>query len=159
MPRPIQILLLVIGLTFGAARLGTGLRTREFAKALTGGVVGIVALAAWWFPFSGLAIAGWLVLGFWTWATFSAAHDPPEVPIPEPQPAKADDAPAAPQPEADEPRLFRSVNEKSALAGDHDVDRPRPRRERTTFGGFGGRSSGGGSGGGRSSGGGASGGW
>jgi uncharacterized membrane protein YgcG len=166
-PRPVQILLLVIGLTFGATQLGTGLRLREFVKALTGVLVGAVALAAWWFPFSGWAIAGWLLLGGWTWLVFSAASDPPPArpkPEPEPEPAEAADTPASSQAEADEPQLFRSFTEKSSLAGNHDDDdRPRRRRrDRDWSGGWGGGSSsggGGGFGGGSSSGGGASGKW
>jgi uncharacterized protein len=158
-PRPVQILLLVIGLTVGATLLGSGLRLREWAKALTGVVVGGVALAAWWFPFSGWPLAGWLPLGFWTWAAFSAAKDPPP-PRPKPEPETESNTPASTEPDPDEPWFLRRYTRPDPFLGDDD-DRPR-RRDRDRFGGFGGGSSSGGGGfggGGSSSGGGASGRW
>jgi uncharacterized membrane protein YgcG len=160
-PRPVQILLLVIGLTVGATQLGSGLRLREWAKALTGVVVCGVALAAWWFPFSGWPLAGWLLLGFWTWAAFSAAKDPPP-PKPEREPGAANDTAASSDPDPDEPWFLRRYTRPDPFLGDDDDDRPRRRRDRDWFGGSGGgRSSGGdgGFGGGSSSGGGASGRW
>jgi uncharacterized membrane protein YgcG len=160
-PQPVQILLLVIGLSVGASKLGTGLRLREIARALTGVLVGVVALAAWWFPFSGWGMPGWLLLGAWTWLVFSAAKDPPRPrPKREPEPAKAVDTAESAQPNADEPWFLRRYTQESSFLDDED-DRPRRRRDRDRFGGFGGgrSSDGGGFGGGSSSGGGASGRW
>jgi uncharacterized protein len=176
-PRPLQLLLLVIGLTIGAERLGKGLRERLVLAPL-GLLIGAVAVAAWWFPFSGWGIAGWLLLGGWTWLVFSTAWDPPREPTlgrsagtAAPPPAAASDvtgqAVAASAASAattdDRPGLFSHYTRGDSFSHDDEPSwRSRRDRDRDWGSGSGGSSGSGGFGGfggGSSSGGGASGKW
>jgi uncharacterized protein len=169
LPRPIQILLLVIGLTIGAERMGKGLREHLMLAPL-GLVIGAVALAAWWFPFSGWGIPGWLLLGGWTWLMFSTAWKPPRDvglgrpaetsdPPPVNQAVEASDTSTATP--VDEPGLFSHYTRGDSFNHDGDAefwgsrrrDRDRDDSGSSGSGGFGGF------GGGSSSGGGASGKW
>jgi uncharacterized membrane protein YgcG len=157
-PRPIQFLLLVIGLTVGAERMGKGLR-EHVVLAPMGLLIGAAAITAWWFPFSGWGIPGWLLLGSWTWVVFSSSWKPSReaslgrrADTSEPTPA----SPAVAASEAtsgDEPRLFRNYTRGDSFSHDDEPSR-RSRRDRdwgdsgssgsSGFGGFGGGSSSGG---------------
>ena len=168
MPRPIQILLLVIGLSVGADRLGRGLRERAVLVPI-GLLIGGVAAAAWWFPFSGWGIPGWLLLGGWTWLVFSAAWRPPPT-VKRHEPAETAETAETAEPPLtsaataaspdDEPWFLRRYTRGDPFA--HEPDE-RPRRARPRLGGLRRGSSGsggsGGFGGGSSSGGGATGKW
>jgi uncharacterized protein len=172
-PRPIQLLFLVIGLSIGAERIGRGLR-EHLVLAPLGLLICAVAFAAWRFPFSGWGIPGWLLLGGWTWLVFSAAWKPPRGATLAQPADPADPAPAA-EPdrasEADEasatstaapeegPLLFRHFTQGDSFS--HDDEPSSSSRRDRDWGGSGSRGSGGfgGFGGGSSSGGGASGNW
>lgn len=118
------------------------------------------AVAAWWFPFSGWGIPGWLLLGGWTWLVFSAAWKPPRTvqfgtPLETPAPSPSSEATSA-SPD-DEPWFLRRYTRGDPFAHEPD-ERPRRRRDRDWDDSD--RSSGsGGFGGGSSSGGGATGKW
>jgi uncharacterized membrane protein YgcG len=163
-PRPMQLLLLVIGLTVGAERMGKGLRD-HLVLAPIGLVIGAVAFAAWWFPFSGWGIPGWLLLGAWTWLVFATAWKPPrdvglgrpaETSDPSPANEAVEAGAASTATPGDEPGLFRHYTSGDSFGHDGDEEFWRSRRRDRDDSGSSGS---GGFGGGSSSGGGASGKW
>jgi uncharacterized protein len=165
-PRPIQLLLLVIGLTVGAERMGKGLR-EHLVLAPFGLVIGAVACAAWWFPFSGWGIPGWLLLGSWTWLVFSTAWKPPrelglgrpaETSDPSPANQAVEASAASTATPGEEPGLFSHYTRGDSFSHDGDEAFSRSRRRDRDWNDSGSSGSDG-FGGGSSSGGGASGKW
>ena len=167
MPQPFQLLLLVIGLTIGAERIGKGFREHAVLVPL-GLLICAAVFAAWSFPLSGWGIPGWLLLGGWTWLVFSAAWKPPPAVVPAPaaettapSPISESSAASTATPD-DQPELFRNFTRGDSFGHDDDDQfwrsrrRDRDRDDSDRSGGSGGF---GGFGGGSSSGGGASGKW
>ena len=166
-PRPLQLLLLVIGLTIGAERIGKGLREHVVLVPL-GLLICAAVFAAWSFPLSGWGIPGWLLVGGWTWLVFSASWKPPrdatlgrpaETPDASPPSESSATTEASTATADDEPWFLRRYTQGDPFGHDGDEQFSRSRRRDRDWDDSDRSSGSGGFGGGSSSGGGASGKW